>query len=229
MPKRVDHDIRRREIADALLRVAATRGLHAAGFREVAAEAGISVRLVQYYFETKEQLLLFGLRRVGEQFGERVARLAATGPGPETEAEALTSEVLTSAVERDRIERVLVATLPMDEESRPLYLVYNQYFALALTDPGLAAQPYTGDAAALEAWLLDQLRACQARGLLPSTAVLADEATTLLALTVGLGNAVLGGTRSPDDARRVLTRHLDRLLGPSATAGQRPQRRQPPS
>jgi DNA-binding transcriptional regulator YbjK len=38
---------------------AATRGLHAAGIREVAAEAGVSLRLVQYYyFGTKEELLL---------------------------------------------------------------------------------------------------------------------------------------------------------------------------
>ncbi len=200
MPKRVDHDVRRREIADALLRVAATRGLHNVGFREVAAEAGVSVRLVQYYFETKEQLLLHGLRRVGEQFGQRVAsRLAATTAAPSG---------------RDRIELVLLAILPLDEESRPVYLVYNQYFALTLTDPSLAAQPYRGDPDALEAWLVEQLRVCQADGLLPPDAELADEAVALLALTVGLGNAILGGTKSARDARRVLARQLDRLLVP---------------
>jgi AcrR family transcriptional regulator len=200
MPKRVDHDVRRREIADALLRVAAARGLHNAGFREVAAEAGVSVRLVQYYFQTKEQLLLFGLRRVGEQFGQRVAvRLAAWAQAPSG---------------RDRIELVVLSTLPLDEESRPLYLVYNQYFALALTEPTLAAQPYTSDPDAVEVWLVDQLRACQADGRLPPEAELADEAAALLALTVGLGNAVLAGRRSADDARRVLAHHLDRLFGP---------------
>jgi hypothetical protein len=39
VPKRVDHDERRRQIADSLVRTAATRGLHATGMREVAAEA----------------------------------------------------------------------------------------------------------------------------------------------------------------------------------------------
>lgn len=73
MPKRVDHTERRTEIAEALLRVAARRGLHAVGMRDVAAEAGVSLRLVQYYFETKEKLLLFGLQRLADRFGERVA------------------------------------------------------------------------------------------------------------------------------------------------------------
>ncbi|ONH32759.1 TetR/AcrR family transcriptional regulator [Pseudofrankia asymbiotica] len=200
MPKRVDHDQRRRHIADALLRVAAARGLHTAGFREVAAEAGVSVRLVQYYFETKEQLLLFGLCRVGEQFTERVLpRLAAAG---------------LSATGRERIELVLLATLPLDAESRSLHVLYNQYFALALTDPALAAQPYASDPDTLEAWLIDQLRACQADGRLAPDQDPADEALALLALGVGLGNAILGGRRSPDDARRILARHLDHRLGP---------------
>jgi AcrR family transcriptional regulator len=210
MPKRVDHDVRRRQIADALLRVAATRGLHATGFREVAAEAGVSVRLVQYYFETKEALLLHGLRRVGEQFGERVAaRAASPDPGEHTPP---------SGADRARIEHVLLASMPLDEDSRALYLVYNQYFALALTEPALADQPYTRDADILGNWLADQLRASQARELLTPDANPDDDTTALLALTVGLGNAVLAGTRRPDEARHVLARALDRLFGaPQAT------------
>jgi len=50
--KRVDHEERWRQIADAPLRTAAARGLHATGMSEVAAEAGVSVRLVQCYFGT---------------------------------------------------------------------------------------------------------------------------------------------------------------------------------
>ncbi|MGW1143974.1 TetR/AcrR family transcriptional regulator, partial [Streptomyces sp. NPDC002454] len=85
MPKRVDHAVRRAEITDALLRVAARRGLHAVGMRDVAAEAGVSLRLVQYYFETKEKLLLHGLERLTARFGQRVAervRGAGDPPGP---------------------------------------------------------------------------------------------------------------------------------------------------
>ena len=75
MPKRVDHEERRQQIADALLRTAATRGLHATGMREVAAEAGVSLRLVQYYFGTKEELLLAAMQHLAARFSARaVAR-----------------------------------------------------------------------------------------------------------------------------------------------------------
>ncbi|MFB8061103.1 TetR family transcriptional regulator, partial [Kitasatospora purpeofusca] len=52
MTARVDHEERRRQIAEALLRIADTQGLQSASMRAVAAEAGVSLRLVQYYFET---------------------------------------------------------------------------------------------------------------------------------------------------------------------------------
>ncbi|CAO5149757.1 TetR family transcriptional regulator [Frankia sp. AiPs1] len=212
MPKRVDHEQRRRHIADALLRVAASRGLHTAGFREVAAEAGVSVRLVQYYFETKEGLLLFGLRRVGELFAERVApRLVAERAVAQESPPAGGRPASTG---RARIEVVLAATLPLDDESRMLYVLYNQYFALALTDPALAAQPYANDPDVLETWLVERLLICQREGLLAPTRDPRDEASALLALTVGLGTAVLAGRHTPDDARRLLARHLDdRLAG----------------
>jgi AcrR family transcriptional regulator len=45
------------------VRTAAKRGLHATGMREVAAEAGVSLRLVQYYFGTKEELLLAAMQQ----------------------------------------------------------------------------------------------------------------------------------------------------------------------
>lgn len=43
----------------------------------------MSLHLVQHYFRTKQQLLLFALGRLGDLFGERVtARLRATGSWP---------------------------------------------------------------------------------------------------------------------------------------------------
>ncbi|MDZ5697470.1 helix-turn-helix domain-containing protein [Chelativorans sp. M5D2P16] len=38
------------------MRVASHEGLHAVSFRAVATEAGVSLRLVQYYFGTKAGL-----------------------------------------------------------------------------------------------------------------------------------------------------------------------------
>ena len=197
MPKRVDHDLRKRQIADALLRVADSVGLHAAGMREVAAEAGMSVRLVQYYFETKERLLLFGLQHLGTLFHHRIqARLASMGDevGP-----------------RVLVKTILEESLPADRESRTLHHVYTAYHVLALTDPKLAAQPFLKGPNALEAALIEQLRL--AFGSEPvRLSDLRLEVVGLMALTAGLGTSVLAGQRTAADARKVLRHHLDRLF-----------------
>jgi AcrR family transcriptional regulator len=65
LPNRVDHE-KRRQIVGAPLRSAAGRGLHAAGMRDVAAKADLSLRMVQYYFGTNEELLLFAAQRIEE-------------------------------------------------------------------------------------------------------------------------------------------------------------------
>ena len=130
MPKRVDHEERRRQIADALLRVAATRGLHATGMREVAAEAGVSVRLVQYYFGTKEELLLAAMQQLAAQFGARA--LARINRIKEKE-----NPVSPRAV----IAAILTRGLPADDERHTFTVLHTAYFALSLTDPALAIAP----------------------------------------------------------------------------------------
>jgi len=112
VPKRVDHEERRRQIADALLRTAAERGLHATGMREVAAEAGVSLRLVQYYFGTKEELLLAAMQHLAAQFGDRV--LARIRRIKETES---------PASPRDVIAAILTEALPADDERRTVSLL----------------------------------------------------------------------------------------------------------
>ncbi|HYB18107.1 MAG TPA: TetR family transcriptional regulator, partial [Streptosporangiaceae bacterium] len=138
MPKRVDHEERRQQIAGALLRTAALRGLHATGMREVAAEAGVSLRLVQYYFGTKEELLLAAMQYLAARFSERaVARFkAASGSaGP--------------ARPRNVIAAILAEALPADDERRTFTILYTAYFALSLTDPALAIAPLVRNSAAV--------------------------------------------------------------------------------
>ncbi|KOU68977.1 TetR family transcriptional regulator [Streptomyces sp. MMG1533] len=198
MPKRVDHAERRTEIAEALVRVAGRRGLHAVGMRDVAAEAGVSLRLVQYYFETKEKLLLFGLRHLAERFGERVAarlRDAGDGPGP-----------------RARIEALLMAALPTDEESRTFHHVYTSYAVLAVNDPALAAQPFIKDPDAAEDAVAGLLGEAREAGLLRTGVDPRPTAAGLLAMSAGLGTGILVGQRSAESAAAVLEHHLDGIF-----------------
>jgi TetR/AcrR family transcriptional regulator, transcriptional repressor of bet genes len=61
MPKRVDPLAQRRSIAEAVFRLAVARGADAVSMRDVAAEAGVSLGMVQHYFRSKDEMLLFAL------------------------------------------------------------------------------------------------------------------------------------------------------------------------
>jgi AcrR family transcriptional regulator len=207
VPKRVDHEERRRQIADALVRTAATRGLHATGMREVAAEAGVSLRLVQYYFGTKEELLLSAMQQLAAQFAERgltrIRRLKETGG---------------SASPRDIIAAILTEALPVDDERRTFTIVNTAYVALSLTDPALAIAPLARNSTAVIDVVAAQLRAAQAAGDTPAHLDPELEAAGLLAMSAGLGPSVLVGQSSAGQAQAVIDYHLYRLFPASRPA-----------
>jgi AcrR family transcriptional regulator len=207
MPKRVDHEERRRQIADALLRVAAARGLHATGMREVAAEAGVSLRLVQYYFGTKEELLLAAMQHLAARYSARaVARFRAA------------SGSASPASPRDIIAAILTEGLPADDERRTFTVIYTAYLALSLTDPALAVAPLVKNSGAVIDVVAAQLRAAQAAG---DTSAQLDpdlEAVGLLTMSAGLATSVIAGHSSPGQAQAVIDYHLDRLFPASRPA-----------
>jgi AcrR family transcriptional regulator len=186
VPKRVDHDERKRHIAGALLRIAEERGLQHASMREVAAAAGVSVRLVQYYFHTKDELLLTALGFAAEQLGERVkARLLAGGAPPPP---------------REFITETLLAALPLDAEGVRLTRTWAAFYSLVLAEPELTRLG-TAHPDALERLLANQLRLAGR----PEPEL---TAAGLLALTNGLASSILGGQRDADAAVTVLRHHL---------------------
>jgi AcrR family transcriptional regulator len=202
VPKRVDHQERRRQISDALLRTAATRGLHATGMREVAAAAGVSLRLVQYYFGTKEELLLAAMQQLAARYSERaLARIRRAG---------------SPASPRDIIAAILTEGLPADDERRTFTVLYTAYFALSLTEPALAIAPLARNSGVVIDVVAGQLRAAQAAGDAPACLDPDAEALGLLAMSAGLGTSVLSGQSSPERAQAVIDYHLDRLFPASA-------------
>jgi AcrR family transcriptional regulator len=201
MPKRVDHEERRRQIADALLRTAAARGLHATGMREVAAEAGVSLRLVQYYFGTKEELLLAAMQQLAAQYSDRaLARIRRM------------KETAGPARPRDVIAAVLTEALPADDERRTFTLVYTAYLALSLTDPALAISPLVRNSSVVSDVVAAQLRAAQANGDTPADLDPDVEAISLLTMSAGLGTSVIAGQSSAGQAQAVIDYHLCRLF-----------------
>ncbi|SOB89007.1 TetR/AcrR family transcriptional regulator [Streptomyces sp. 1331.2] len=198
MNARVDHEERRRQIAEALLRIADTQGLQSASMRAVAAEAGVSLRLVQYYFETKQGLLLDALARLSVQLQTRMEnwiRAAGTPPTP-----------------RGTVTAILSCILPTDPESRRITRTYAAYYALVLNDPEVLEKHGARQPELLEGFLAKQIRTAQQAGEIDPGKDPEIAAAGLLAMVNGLGSSVLGGQRTGDAALAILARHLDELF-----------------
>lgn len=198
MPRQVDHDERRRRLTEALLRIAGTRGLQAVSMREVAAEAGVSLRVVQYYFANKQALLESGLAELGARMDRRVKQRAASGE--------LTPRGVFAAV--------LGTIVPFDEQSRLDSMAWTAYYTAALTDPALAAAGVTLPNA-LEDFLTVRLTAAQRAGDVAPDRDPRTEVASLLALANGLTSSVLAGQRGYEAAIEIVGYRLDRLFGPA--------------
>lgn len=195
MAEKVEHEERRRQITEALLRIADTQGLQSASMRAVATEAGVSLRLVQYYFTTKQGLLLDALARLGTQLQARMERWIGEARTPR--------EVVTA---------VLSCILPTDAESRRITRTYAAYYALVLSDPQVLEKQTAQPPVVLEGFLARQLAAAQEAGQIAEGRDVGVAAAGLLAMVNGLGSSVLGGQRDGEEALAILRHHLDELF-----------------
>ncbi|NEB13998.1 TetR/AcrR family transcriptional regulator [Streptomyces coelicoflavus] len=157
-------------------------------------------RLVQYYVETKAQLLLAALRQLEEDSHARWAARPAAQHDPQSP--------------RERVDALLAEALPTDEASRTFHLLWASCAMLAMTDPELAAQPFAEGPDRLEVRLAGLLRQAQSDGVLDREADPDAEAARLLALSHGLGTSVLVGRRTARSAAELLGYHLDRVFTP---------------
>ncbi|ASU56311.1 TetR/AcrR family transcriptional regulator [Nocardiopsis dassonvillei] len=123
VPRYVDKDGRRRQVAAALHRIAAREGLESVSIRTVAAEAGLSVGAVQRDFGTKEALLLFAMHEVVDAVAARLARVRI-GPGLLSFAEGL--------------RQVLTDLLPTDDQRLAEARVWSAFYARAAVDAEFA-------------------------------------------------------------------------------------------
>src|SRR6266436_6793172 len=74
MPKIVDHDQRRDEIALVACRVVAEHGLDQATIVRIAREAGYTTGMVAHYFDTKQDIIIAALRLLLRRIEERLTR-----------------------------------------------------------------------------------------------------------------------------------------------------------
>ncbi|WP_405062525.1 TetR family transcriptional regulator C-terminal domain-containing protein [Kribbella sp. NBC_01505] len=202
MPKIVDHDARREEIAQALWRVVRRGGIRAASVRTIAAEAGWSAGAVRYYFPDQEGLLKFAMELVSRRVGERLTALTASGG---TKGSATVVAL-----------RYLEEVLPLDEERMVELDVWLAFTAQALAESGAGALQDNIESVndGLHDLCAELVNALSAAGSLREGLDLRLEAERLHALVDGLAMhaAVQRRRTTPARVRRLLRLHIDSLL-----------------
>ncbi|MGG3572943.1 TetR/AcrR family transcriptional regulator [Bacillus gobiensis] len=76
MPKLVDHNKRKEQIAEATWRVILDKGMEGATVRNIAKEAGLSLGSLRHYFSTQDELLMFAMNLVEERVTDRINKIA---------------------------------------------------------------------------------------------------------------------------------------------------------
>jgi len=202
MPKQVDHQMRRRLIAEALWRVTVRQGLEEVSLRHVATEAGVSMGLVQHYFAGKDEMLLFALDTLNQHVSHRVAARVAALPDPNDP--------------RALVRAVLLEMLPLDQERRDDAVVGFAFLAQAAVRPTIATT-LQASFAQLQDFVSAELRRFQEAGESQVDLDPERETLTLLALLDGLTVQVLAGQYSAETALAVLDFHLDHLFAAAST------------
>lgn len=196
MPRIVDHDQRRAELARAAMRLVRERGVGALSVRNLAQESGWSAGAVRHYLPAHRDIIELVAGRVRSGFEQRL---------------------MAVPVQQDpaaHLRGLLGAALPLDAESRELSQVWFAFMGSEVHDAqGVGALVYDE----LAALLTDYFTGCQERGFLRVSS--ARQATVALqAAFDGLTVHLLLGRVDGDEAMAALDHLLAQLLAPSLNA-----------
>ncbi|WP_394613023.1 TetR/AcrR family transcriptional regulator [Lentzea sp. JNUCC 0626] len=111
MPKVVDHEERRRELAEAVWRIVRRDGIDHASVRAVAAESGWSSGSLRHYFPTQDALLGFAMELAYRRFISRLEKID-TSSGNREVLRAFAHEMLALDEDRRVEAAVLLSFLP---------------------------------------------------------------------------------------------------------------------
>ena len=197
MPRRVDHDVRRREILEAVVRITVKGGLASAtiprggrGGRGLRAPRAVLLRV-------QGELLLATQRHVAARSVARIRRLREGG----------------SDEPREVLRTVMGSFVPVDPESRDAMLMFVALFTASLLDPVLKRREAHEVPGSMRQAFADQLR--QAR--LRAGVDVDQEALRLMVMVTGLAQGVLDGQLTAGEAFAAIDYSLDRALRPPTT------------
>ncbi|WP_410771794.1 TetR/AcrR family transcriptional regulator [Fontibacillus sp. BL9] len=115
MPKQVDHEQRKQNIAEATWRVIVNEGMEGATVRNIAKEAGLSLGALRHDFPSQESLLAYAMNLVKERAGQRIASIAAQ-----------------DIPAKDKVLGMLLEIVPTDDQTRAemeVWFVFTAYYS----------------------------------------------------------------------------------------------------
>ena len=122
MPKIINHDQRREEIAGAVLRVVGEFGVNGVTMRVVAKEAGWSTGILHHYFEDKQALLVGGLRLAARITGKHIM------------------QAMANSEPKQQLRLVLEAGMPLDQRREVLCRIFFFFWAEGVSDSDLSEE-----------------------------------------------------------------------------------------
>jgi AcrR family transcriptional regulator len=123
MPRKVDHDERRRELVQASWDVLCTDGLEGVSLRRVADAANCTTGRIAHYFEGRDGLLIASLRMANTQAATRMREIADGEDDP-----------------LKRLRAVLLESLPLDARRLKEWQVWLGFWAATIGNKELAAE-----------------------------------------------------------------------------------------
>ncbi|WP_020579555.1 TetR/AcrR family transcriptional regulator [Actinopolymorpha alba] len=198
MPRHADPVQRRQQVAEALLHVVEAEGLEAASIPRVARELNASTGLVQTYFRSKDELLLFAAQHLGDLLRARVA--TALHAAAETDI-------------KERLLRAMGVIAGADAERAAEGRIWLAFLARAASHPALR-QVHVAGAEEIREHCRHAFEAARQLGQIADTLDPRAEARALAAFADGLAvqRAVEPETITDQQVHDLLGRYLSRIF-----------------
>lgn len=120
MPKKIDHDVRRREIAEAAVTVIGANGIDNTRLIDVARAAHVTTGSITHYFEGKNAVMLAALDHASQNILELLR----------TESDKI--------ADRDKLIEMAALVLPTHEDGARDWRVWLAFYGRAMSDASLA-------------------------------------------------------------------------------------------
>ena len=198
MPRIVNHEKKRKSIAEAAWSIIKKEGIEKASIRRVATEAGMSAGALRHYFSTKDEMLLFIMDYYLEEGKKR------------SQSKSWSDNPLQAVAE------VLLELIPIDEEKKIETSVWWILALQSLTSDTLKEKKdeMTNGTYELASSMIEIL---VLQGILSDSTNVKLEKSRLAALIDGLSiHALLRpDVYSPDKVKEVIRYHLETLCNES--------------